>query len=165
MIYLLDANTLIEAKNRYYRMSFCPGYWSWVEAGGAEGVLASVASVGAELSRGNDELAKWADAHGALFLAEADKETQSAFGRVAALVAGQSARMKAGAVNEFLGGADPWLIAKAIATNAVVVTHEQRNLQIVRKFTIPNVCAELGVQCMDTFELLDARGARFVLAA
>jgi hypothetical protein len=46
-----------------------------------------------------------------------------------------------------------------------VVTHEQRNLQIVRKFTIPNVCAELGVQCMDTFELLDARGARFVLAA
>jgi len=26
MIYLLDANTLIEAKNRYYSMSVCPGY-------------------------------------------------------------------------------------------------------------------------------------------
>ena len=30
MTYLLDANTLIEAKNRYYRMTVCPAYWSWV---------------------------------------------------------------------------------------------------------------------------------------
>lgn len=30
MTYLLDANTLIEAKNRYYQMSICPGYWDWL---------------------------------------------------------------------------------------------------------------------------------------
>ena len=30
MNYLLDANTLIEAKNRYDQMSICPGYWDWL---------------------------------------------------------------------------------------------------------------------------------------
>lgn len=28
--YLLDANTFIEAKNRYYSMNICPGFWQWI---------------------------------------------------------------------------------------------------------------------------------------
>lgn len=31
MTYLLDTNTLIEAKNRYYRMAVCPAYWRWIQ--------------------------------------------------------------------------------------------------------------------------------------
>ncbi|WP_081763821.1 MULTISPECIES: DUF4411 family protein [Nitrincola] len=27
MKYLLDSNTYIQAKNQYYGMDFCPGYW------------------------------------------------------------------------------------------------------------------------------------------
>ena len=41
MIYLLDSNTLIEAKNRYYGMTICPGYWSWVIRSWLQNLLAA----------------------------------------------------------------------------------------------------------------------------
>jgi len=82
---------------------------------------------------------------------------------VAQYVVSNALQMKAGAIEEFLGGADPWLIAKAITINATVVTHEQLNLAARRKFLIPNVCQHFGMPFMDTFELLNALEARFVL--
>jgi len=30
MPYLLDSNVFIEAKNKYYRFSLCPGFWDWL---------------------------------------------------------------------------------------------------------------------------------------
>lgn len=165
MSHLLDANTLIEAKNRYYRMAICPGYWSCLEASSLMGDVASVASVAAELRRGNDELAQWADANVDLFLAESDAATQGAFGEIAAYIAGLADGMKPGAMEEFLSGADPWLIAKARVNGFTIVTHEQRNPAIKRKFTIPNVCDHFGVLCIDTFDLLQRLDARFVLAS
>lgn len=164
MIYLLDANTLIEAKNRYYSMVICPGYWSWVLQSHGQGVVASIETVGDELRRGNDDLAAWAKQHDDLFWDVSDEATQTAFGQVAAHVASQAAQMKAGAVDEFLSGADPWLIAKAMTTSdCVLVTHEQFNRQMTRKFSIPNVCQPFGVKCLDTFQVLGATKARFDL--
>lgn len=166
MIYLLDANTLIEAKNRYYSMSVCPGYWAWILRSHSQGMVASIASVGDELRRGNDELATWAKQHKALFWEVSDAATQAAFANVAAHLASQAPQMKAGAVDEFLSGADPWLIAKAMTTpDCVLVTHEQLNLQRKNKFIIPNVCQHFGVPWVDTFQVLDATAARFDLRA
>ena len=164
MIYLLDTNTLIEAKNRYYRMTTCPAYWSWVERSHRAGVVASIEPVGAELRRGNDELAEWAKNQDGLFLPVSDEATQQAFARVAEHVASQAAMMKVGAMEEFLGGADPWLLAKAMTIpDAVVVTHEHLNLQMRRKYRIPTVCEPFGVSCIVTFALLSRTDARFVL--
>ena len=165
MIYLLDANTLIEAKNRYYRMTVCPAYWSWVQRSYGAGVVYSIEPVGVELKRGNDELAAWAKSQDGLFLPVSDEATQQAFAQVAAHVASQAAAMKTGALEEFLDGADPWLIAKAMTMqDAVIVTHEQFNLQMRRKYSIPNVSQHFGVAWIDTFELLSRTDARFVLA-
>lgn len=164
MIYLLDANTLIEAKNRYYSMTICPGYWSWILQSHGQGVIASIETVGQELQQGNDDLAKWAKLHQYLFWQVSDDATQSAFSEVAAHVANTAAQMKAGAVEEFLSGADPWLIAKAMTTpDCVLVTHEQLNPQVKRKFIIPNLCQHFGVTWVDTFQALDATQASFGL--
>jgi len=165
MSYLLDANTLIEAKNRYYQMRFCPGYWDWLKRGKEAGILSSVDSVAQELRRGNDDLAQWAQTHADFFVPESDERTQAAFAEIASHIEVQSASMRAGALEEFLGGADPWLIAKALVTGRVVVTHEQLNAQSRRKFFIPNVCRHFGVEFIDTFQMLDRQDARFVLAA
>ena len=73
--------------------------------------------------------------------------------------------MKAGAAEEFLSGADPWLIAKAMVTGATVVTLEVLNPEIKKKFLIPNICAEFGVDWMNTFDMLYKLEARFVLGA
>lgn len=163
MIYLLDANTLIEAKNRYYQMSICPGYWDWLQRAYHAGEVASIRSVRDELQHGNDPLAEWAKDHAPFFMDESDEATQASFAQVAQHVASATPQMKPGALDEFLRGADPWLIAKAMTIDATVVTHEQLNLAARRKFLIPNVCQHFGVRFVDTFEVLNALEARFVL--
>jgi Domain of unknown function (DUF4411) len=146
-------------------MTVCPAYWNWVQRSHGAGVVSSIEPVGLELRRGNDELAEWAKNQAGLFLPVSDEATQQAFAQVAAHVASQASAMKTGALEEFLDGADPWLIAKAISTqDAVIVTHEQFNLQMRRKYSIPNVCQHFGVAWIDTFELLTQTDARFVLA-
>lgn len=163
MNYLLDANTLIEAKNRYYRMATCPGYWDWLLQAHARGLVGSVDSVARELRKGNDDLAEWAKTHGEVFQPESDEATQHAFAEIARYVAARADTMKPGALEEFLAGADPWLIAKARVTSALVVTQERLNLEAKRKFLIPNVCQHFGVEWIDTFDLLTRLDARFIL--
>ena len=145
-------------------MRFCPGYWTWLARTKDAGRLASVESVGSELRRGNDELAQWVTTQADLFLPESDAATQNAFAEIAAHIASQAAAMKAGALEEFLGGADPWLIAKARITGRTVVTHERLNTANRRKFLIPNVCSHYGVECINTFDMLNRLDARFILA-
>jgi hypothetical protein len=163
MKYLLDANTFIEAKNRYYNMTVCPAYWLWILQRFAAQDVASIAMVGDELKKGDDELAAWARDNADLFITIHDEDTQICFATVANLVMQKGGEMKPGAVEEFLSGADPWLIAKAMATGAAVVTHESYNPEKKKKFLIPNVCEAFGVAWMNTFDMLYKLEARFVL--
>lgn len=163
MTYLLVANTFIEAKNRYYNMTFCPAYWQWILQQHAVQDVASISLVGDELKRGDDELADWAWDSSGLFLGVDDDVTQVCFSKVANAIVAQSMDMKPGAVEAFLAGADPWLIAKAMAIGGVVVTHEAHNPLAKKKFLIPNVCADFGVVWVNTFEMLVRFDARFVL--
>jgi hypothetical protein len=162
MKHLLDANTLIEAKNRYYSMTICPAYWDWLRIQHGAEQLASIIPIKDELTRGKDDLAEWAKENAGLFLSVDDEATQQAFGEVAQLAA-QTPGMRPGALDEFLRVADPWLIAKAMTTGATLVTHEVLNLAAKRKFIIPNLCRDLDVRCINTFELLHDLDARFVL--
>ncbi|WP_455923044.1 DUF4411 family protein [Pseudomonas putida] len=163
MKHLLDSNTLIEAKNRYYSMAVCPGYWNWLLVQNQAEQLASIVPVREELIKGNDELTQWAHDNGDLFHDISDADTQMAYAKVVAAVAEHAPAMHAGAMDEFLRGADPWLIARAMTTGAVVVTHEVYNAAIKRKFIIPNVCEWFGVPYMNTFDLLGKLEAQFIL--
>ncbi|MEI6451331.1 MAG: DUF4411 family protein, partial [Actinomycetes bacterium] len=55
--YLVDANVLIEAKNRYYSFSICPGFWDALIWHAGSGSVRSVDVVKTELADGNDDLA------------------------------------------------------------------------------------------------------------
>lgn len=166
-MYLIDANVFIEAKNRYYNMSFCPAFWDWLLRECAGNQIFSIQNIFTELTNGNDELATWADQHRHFFLPVSDQLTQQNLASVATYVSSQqvSVPMSAGAMNEFLRGADTWLIAKAMTVGATVVTHERLDLQCRRKFLIPNICRNFNVNYMDTFTLLQQLNASFVLAA
>lgn len=165
MKYLLDANTFIEAKNRYYNMTVCPAYWLWILQKFIAQDVASISMVGDELRKGDDELAAWAKDNSELFINVHDEDTQTCFAKVANLVIDNSGEMKPGAAEEFLSGADPWLIAKAMATGATVVTLESYNPERKKKFLIPNVCEAFEVGWMNTFDMLYKLEARFVLPA
>lgn len=163
MIHVLDANTLIEAKDSFYRMRTFPGFWHWLDRAQAMGQITSIDAVARELARGNDDLAAWARQRQPFFVPESDTNTQHRFAQVAQHVAAQEPAMRAGALQSFLSGADPWIIAWAQAHSGTVVTLEKANPAIRRKYLIPNVCAELNVPCIDMFDLFERLDARFIL--
>lgn len=162
MNYLLDANTYIQATNAYYDMAVCPAYWDWLDRQFADGSVGSVSLVHEELKTFGDELSNWVKERKAHFLEVSDEATQASFADVAEYAAGL-AGLKPGSLEDFLQGADPWLIAKAKVLGAVVVTHEVLVPESSKKIKIPNVCRKFGVEYMSTFQLLKVLKARFVL--
>lgn len=162
MNYLLDANTYIQAKNEYYHMAVCPGYWDWLDQQFASNNLASVSLVYDELKSFGDELTEWVKERKAHFLTISDDPTQERYAEIANYVAAIEG-LRAGSLEDFLQGADPWLIAKAKEMGAVVVTQESLAPAGTKKIKIPNVCQEFGVEYINTFQLLQSLRARFVL--
>ncbi|HHQ6590626.1 TPA: DUF4411 family protein [Serratia fonticola] len=167
MTYLIDANVLIEAKNKYYHMDFCPAFWDWILRCSAGGRIFSIQNVYDELIGGNDELKDWVNQHRDLFLTVSDIQTQSNLRTIVQYVAQQQDQvpMSVGAMDEFLRGADTWLIAKAMSMGSTIVTHERLDPRCRKKFLIPNICAHFGVKYINTFDLLLALNASFILAA
>lgn len=163
MDYLLDTNIFIEAKRRYYGMDICPGFWDWLDNARGNNTIASIVPVCNELRAGHDELATWADGRATTgwFLPIEDRATQECFTQIVRHVNGLPYTQAA--KDEFFRVADPWLIAKAQTVNATVVTHEVFDPNIRRRILIPNICQDLGVNVLDTFDLLRAHTAAFVL--
>ncbi len=161
MLYLLDSNTYIEAKNQFYPFDFCPAYWDWLDRLFERDIACSIQMVGEELREGNDELAEWAKARRMHFLSEDDPATQSAMEAIANYV--EKGPFTQGSRHKFLTRADPWVIAKAQALQATVVTREKFDPENSRKVKIPNICKVFSVPCIDTFDFLRMTKVRFVL--
>lgn len=160
--YLVDSNVLIQAKNMYYRMDFCPGFWEWFSNSVDEGKVKSISFVKEELEKGNDELKSWIKTLSNCFLHVDDKQTQKFYEDIINYV--MKSNYKDSAKNDFIQIADPWIIAKAKAIEATVVTHEKHlDPNIKKKVKIPNICKEFHVPYIDTFDMLQNVSARFIL--
>lgn len=61
MVFLLDTNVFIDAKNQYYAFDFCPAFWDWIDQAHRSGSIFSIDKVAAELGAVDDHLASWAD--------------------------------------------------------------------------------------------------------
>jgi len=162
MSYLLDSNTFIDAKNRYYDFDLCPGFWDWLEQQNATGTVLSIERVGTEILAGTDELANWAKDKGAEFFLPPDAEVIASLQQVAAWA--NASNYRPAGINEFLGNADSYLVAHAHAHSHIVVTHE-RIEQGLKRIKIPAACAAMNVKCMNPFEMLRIEHATFVLGA
>ncbi len=156
--YWLDANVLIRAKNEYYPFDFAERFWQFLEQKGAEDIVASCRAVYDELQKKEDELKAWAaQQHANGFFWEPDEQVQEKYGRIGDYVA---ANFRAEFSAPFLGGADAWLIAQAVAHGGVVVTLE-KPAPTSNKPKIPDVASQFGVQTADPFAVLRALGFRF----
>ncbi len=163
MIYLLDANVYIEAKNRYYRMTVCPGFWDWMDLQFASGQVSSIRMVYDELSKNDDALSEWVKNRQHYFAEADDEKTQEVFTEIVQFVMEHSEYSESYRSN-FLAVADPWLITKATIMGATVVTHEVLVPSGSKKVKIPNICREFGVDFCNTFDLLESGSAQFVLS-
>lgn len=158
-MYLVDSNIFIQAKNFYYAFDICPGFWEWMDAAVANDDVRSITKVYDELAGGDDELAQWVKRRkgDGRFLGVTDTQTQMTFRHVAAEV--QRGPWRDPAKADFLSKADPWLVAKAKALGATVVTHEKADANARKKVPLPTICAQFGVHTIDTFSLLRGRAA------
>jgi Domain of unknown function (DUF4411) len=160
MLYLLDTNVFIQAKNMHYGLDFCPAFWDWLVQQNGSGRVHSIEKVGDELLAGTDELSDWTAKRGDEFFLPPDEGLLKALPTVSTWVHGQSYRPAV--VSAFLQDADYYLISHALAHKCTVVTHEKAE-NAVRRVPIPNVCIGVKVKCMTPFEMLRRERARFVL--
>lgn len=163
MMFLVDANVLIEAKNRYYAFDIAPGFWHWLDNAHGRGRVCSIEKVGDELLRGDDELSDWVQSHRGFFFPP-DERTVRVFPRPATWAESQCFTQEA--LNGFTSdAADFMLVAHASAHSCTVVTHEKTGNGSRKRVKIPDACAALGVPCVDTFDMLRVDRATLELAS
>lgn len=154
MIYLLDANVLIDANRDYYPTDRVPEFWDWLVHQGQAGSVKMPIEIYEEIREGNDQLALWAKEDGvetALLLDEpADPALVSQIteqGYAPDLTDDEIVKI----------GRDPFLISYALADtgNRTIVTTEVSKPRRDRANRhIPDVCETFGIRCRNTFEFV-----------
>ncbi len=160
MVYLLDANVFMQAKNLHYGLDFCPAFWDWLIQGNASGQVFSIERVGDEIEAGADELSVWTAQRGDGFFLKPTAAMLPALQTVSGWATGQ--QYEQAAVSTFLQVADYYLVAHALAHGHTVVTHEIASTS-TKKIKIPDACISLGIRCVTPFEMLRSERARFIL--
>lgn len=156
MLYLLDANVLIDANRDYYPFERVPEFWEWLENAGENGHAKIPLEVYEEIREGKDDLANWAKQEtiksALLFQEEVDVSLVSS-----ATDEGYASDLTDDEVVKI--GRDPFLIAYALKkkdTRCVVTTEISKPKRGRANRHLPDVCRDLGVACCNTFEFVRA---------
>lgn len=151
-MYVLDSNTFIEAKNRYYGFDIVPSFWNkLLEI--SPGNILTIKPIESEIMAGHDELSTWFESNYTINTYSVDAtEVQQVFADISRYVT-RNAQYKDSEKVRFLSKADTWIIAYAHVNNCVVVTHEIL-APGSKKVKIPDVCQFLNVQYINVFEML-----------
>lgn len=160
MKYLMDANALIQAADRYYREPEFPGYWVWIRLLAKNGTLASVQAVRAELT--SPRVSALADTLPAGTFRAEDSAVELELSHVSLWVDEHQAFTQR-AKDRFRRGADCHLIAAAKAYGSTIVTYERPEPKSMSSVKIPDVCRAFNVECIYPEDMLRREGARFVL--
>lgn len=59
MLYLLDANVLIDASRDYYPLKRVPEFWTWLVRHGELGMVKVPLEIYEEIAKSSDEVARW----------------------------------------------------------------------------------------------------------
>ena len=149
MLYLLDANVLITAKNQYYEFGRVDQYWEWLAFNAKQGKAKIPLEIHEEITRGKDELSEWAKSYkGDLVLQE---EVDVALIRQVTME-GYAPNLTDVEIEAI--GRDPFLIAYALADldNRTVVTGEKQSNKQRQNRPIPSVCRNFSVKSCDQWD-------------
>lgn len=145
MIYLLDTNIFITAKNEL-PIDVYPSFWQELSQLASNGIFKSIKKVEDEIRKGKDELVDWIDNNlpNDFFITE-NAETLVALSAVSQWTTMNNVYTQA-AKNEFASVADSWLIAEALSLSVTVITHETPDPSCKKRVKIPDVCNAVGVK-------------------
>ena len=154
MLYLLDANVLIDANRDYYPLGRVPEFWDWlVDRATKQQVRIPLEMYEEILAGKDDDLTRWLkDNRDALLLDENVNEALVA--RVTNV--GYALDLSDEEIERV--GRDPFLIAYALgnpAQRTVVTTEVSKPKKQRANRHIPDVCDELGVLHCNTYQFID----------
>jgi len=160
--YLIDTNSLIDAKDSFYAFDICPGFWNALMRHHASGELFSIDRVRDEIVDGNDRLVSWArKMPKGFFVGSNTTDIVQRFSEIIQWV--QANFQRQSAVSSFAAKADGWLIATAKVEGYTIVCEEQFNPLSQKRVPNPNVCVQFGVPYCNVFELLGKLKVKFGL--
>ena len=148
LLYLLDANVLIDAHRDYYPIGRVPEFWEWLLHQSSLGRAKVPLEIYEELTTGTDDLARWMKDH---------RQLKSRFGKLVAKITNECYAPDLYDEEVEKMGRDPFLMAYAYADKerrCVVTTEASRPKRKRANRHIPDVCQDLGVRCCNTFQLL-----------
>ena len=159
MLYLLDANTLIDAKRDYYPIDRIPEFWEWLIFKGEQGYIKIPIEVYEEFSdtKGKDgtkdELAIWSErpeVKKALLLNEEAEQNL-----VAKIIYGGYV---ANPTDDELVkiGRDPFLLSyalKNIENRCIVSTEVSKPSKKGANRKAPDVCRDFNIRCINNFQM------------
>lgn len=155
MAYLLDTNVFIDASETYYANDICPSFWRWLSHADQ---IRSIKEVKDELLKGNDGLSRWIKAELSNdFFRPISGNTRKRMSAIADYVLNQLGGNYSMEVRqEFLQGADSWLIAAAMENGDTIVTHEKRNIdhRETKKVYLPTVAKAFDIRCIRIYNVL-----------
>jgi predicted nucleic acid-binding protein len=166
--YLLDTNAFIAPYRRYYRLSFCPGFWDFLHHQFNSHESLSIAKVYDEIARNTDDLTVWLKTRldKRMFVdTTQDHDVVSKYDDVSAWVFG-NAQFHSSAKREFLqvDAADPWICAHAAVYGCTVVTEEVSRPQARKRVSLANVLDAFAVSYISVFDYIEVQQAKFILA-
>jgi len=159
LLYLLDANTLIDAKRDYYSFHSVPEFWDWLVFYGKKGSIKIPIEVYEEFSDTKnkdgkkDDLASWAEKE------EVKKallfEEEAAPDLVARITYGGYVPNPTDDELKRIGR-DPFLLSYALGdreNRCIVTTEVSKPKKKGANRHIPNVCKDFDIRCINTFQL------------
>lgn len=160
VIYLLDANTLIDAKRDYFEFERVPEFWEWLQHQGGKGSVKIPVEIYEEFEEAKnadgkrDPLSEWAsddEVRNALLLGEeVDPKIVSRI-----ISHGYCPDPTDQEIEKI--GRDPFLIAHALRdseSRVVVTTEASRPGKLRANRKVPDVCRDMGIRCINSFQLL-----------
>ena len=161
--YLIDTNIFIESAYRFYAFDICPGFWDFLSKCSQADSIKSISKVYDEITSNNPNLQDFKERlkSGGFFLSIESINLESYAIISQTLKTMQYEKI---AIDNFSSGADYFLVALAYQESYTIVTHEAKKGNNAKNIIkIPNVCEQLGIDCIDVAEFLRREQARFVL--
>ena len=148
--YSFDTSSLLNGRRDLLPPKTFPGVWENIEAAIANGQVRSIDLVRDELSAMEDDVHRWARTQPHLFV-ELEEDVQ----RAARVVLQEHQKLIG--VGSGRSGADPFVVALAMARGGVVVTEEVPSHSLAKP-KIPDVCQALGIRSVSLIGYVQEQG-------
>lgn len=160
-VFILDSNFFITAKNNWYPFANFPTFWEELLKRGKDGKFVICKEVYDEIVNGEDDLSDWIkDNKDTIKILSSNDEIIIKNISLIMNSLQNNLILKSTAIENFAKGADPIIIAHAIANNYTLITQEKNDPNCKRKVLIPNVCNEFGVKWNNALFFIKSTGFR-----